>query len=131
MKRITLSRAKGWRLPDNTIIVDRRGFWGNPYKVIERDRQWAVVLAIPATAAPEQSEAIREAVKRAGLTLAPMIARYDTRVEALSLSLDLFETYAKIYLRPYLPQLDGRDLACWCKAADPCHAQILIRLCKE
>jgi len=31
--RITLSRAKGWRLPPNTVKVDRSTKWGNPFKV--------------------------------------------------------------------------------------------------
>lgn len=33
--RITLSRAKGWRLPPNTVKVDRTTKWGNPFKVAE------------------------------------------------------------------------------------------------
>jgi hypothetical protein len=31
--RIQLSRAKGWRMPDNTVKVDRTTEWGNPFKV--------------------------------------------------------------------------------------------------
>lgn len=31
-KRIQRSRAKGWRLPANTVIVTRPGKWGNPFK---------------------------------------------------------------------------------------------------
>ncbi|MBT3185663.1 MAG: DUF4326 domain-containing protein [Nitrospina sp.] len=34
-KRIQRKRAKGWRKPDNTVIVDRASRWGNPYKVTE------------------------------------------------------------------------------------------------
>lgn len=29
--RIQLKRKKGWRLPSNTVIVDRRTPWGNPF----------------------------------------------------------------------------------------------------
>lgn len=32
-KRIQLSRAKGWRMPPNTVKVDRSTRWGNPYRV--------------------------------------------------------------------------------------------------
>lgn len=32
-RRIQRSRAKGWRLPDNTVCVDRSTQWGNPYKI--------------------------------------------------------------------------------------------------
>ena len=31
--RIQLSRLKDWRMPENTIIVDRRGRWGNPFEI--------------------------------------------------------------------------------------------------
>lgn len=30
--RVKLSRAKGWRMPDNTLKVDRSTPWGNPYQ---------------------------------------------------------------------------------------------------
>lgn len=31
--RIQRRRVKGWRLPPNTVCVDRRTQWGNPFKV--------------------------------------------------------------------------------------------------
>ena len=31
--RIQLSRAKGWKLPPNTVVVSRPSRWGNPLKV--------------------------------------------------------------------------------------------------
>lgn len=30
-RRIQLSRAKGWRMPPNTVKVDRSTKWGNPW----------------------------------------------------------------------------------------------------
>lgn len=32
-ERIRLSRAKGWRMPPNTVKVDRTTKWGNPFIV--------------------------------------------------------------------------------------------------
>ena len=32
-KRIQLRRKKGFRLPDDTVVVSRPSKWGNPYKV--------------------------------------------------------------------------------------------------
>lgn len=32
-QRIQLRRKKGWRMPPNTIKVDRSGPWGNPFVV--------------------------------------------------------------------------------------------------
>jgi hypothetical protein len=34
-------------------------------------------------------------------------------------------------LREHLHELKGKNLACWCKAGDPCHADILIALANE
>jgi hypothetical protein len=31
VRRIQLSRAKGWRMPSNTVVVSRPSKWGNPY----------------------------------------------------------------------------------------------------
>ena len=31
--RVRLSRAKGWRMPANTVKVDRATKWGNPFVV--------------------------------------------------------------------------------------------------
>lgn len=31
--RIQLSRAKGWRMPENTLSVARTTHWGNPWRV--------------------------------------------------------------------------------------------------
>jgi hypothetical protein len=40
--RIQLSRAKGWRMPPNTVRVARPGPWGNPYAVAEYGQTLAV-----------------------------------------------------------------------------------------
>lgn len=32
-QRIQLRRSKGWRMPPNTVKVDRSTPWGNPFKV--------------------------------------------------------------------------------------------------
>ncbi len=31
--RVQLSRAKGWRMPPNTVSVARPGPWGNPFRI--------------------------------------------------------------------------------------------------
>ena len=36
-QRIQLKRSKGWRMPENTVKVDRTTKWGNPFKVGERN----------------------------------------------------------------------------------------------
>lgn len=31
--RVHLRRTKGWRMPPNTVKVDRTSCWGNPFKI--------------------------------------------------------------------------------------------------
>lgn len=33
--RVQLSRAKGWRMPENTVSVARPGRYGNPFRVAD------------------------------------------------------------------------------------------------
>ena len=35
-ERIQLSRRKGWRMPPNTVKVDRSTRWGNPFPACDR-----------------------------------------------------------------------------------------------
>lgn len=45
--RIQLKRTKGWRMPPNTVKVDRSGPWGNPFRVLPpevRDVEHSVEL---------------------------------------------------------------------------------------
>nr|WP_302053882.1 DUF4326 domain-containing protein [Sphingomonas tagetis] len=39
-RRVQLSRAKGWRMPADTVKVDRSTKWGNPYGDRDTERSW-------------------------------------------------------------------------------------------
>ncbi|MBP0492224.1 DUF4326 domain-containing protein [Roseomonas indoligenes] len=49
--RVQLSRKKGWRMPENTVKVDRTSRWGNPFRatghtpqqVVDHYRHWLEV----------------------------------------------------------------------------------------
>ena len=101
-QRIQLRRTKGWRMPDNTVKVDRTTRWGNPWPVGEwgpLDRR-----------APDAEGAV-------GLFQA-MLA--DPQMRA-----------AAGYPADLSP-LRGRNLACWCalpsRRPDLCHAAVLLEL---
>ena len=80
-QRIQLSRAKGWRMPPNTVKVDRATKWGNPWTF-------------------ENSGNVHPAVRFACET-APL---WD------------------------VSELAGKNLACWCRIGNPCHADVLLEL---
>jgi hypothetical protein len=56
-QRIQLSRSKGWKMPENTVKVDRTTKWGNPFvvgksggaftaKVMDRRHAWQLYRSI-------------------------------------------------------------------------------------
>lgn len=93
--RIQLSRAKGWRMPPNTVKVDRSTIWGNPFVAADY---------------PTAEQAV--ARFRASLTMKPLPHP---------------ESYMGIILAR-LPELRGKNLACWCKPGCACHADVLLEL---
>lgn len=40
-------------------------------------------------------------------------------------------TVRDIIKAPDLPELSGRDLACWCPLGQPCHADVLIEAAND
>lgn len=54
-ERIQLSRRKGWRMPANTVKVDRTTIYGNPFRIgenpTETDYWWSLPVASPLHAA--------------------------------------------------------------------------------
>lgn len=107
-ERLQLSRAKGWRMPENTVKVDRTTRWGNPFKP-------TMLLASPSRGRLKHGEPIGvEGAVDAFRTLM-----------ATNLRLDPAKT------RALLDELRGKNLACWCKAGTPCHGDVLLQLANE
>lgn len=101
-RRIQLSRAKRWRMPPNTVKVDRTTIWGNPFHThgdgIRMDNALAVSL------------------------FSSMIEKCDgwmAQVRRGQVSIDVKDVRR---------ELAGKNLACWCKPSDPCHADILLKI---
>jgi hypothetical protein len=99
--RIQLSRRKGWKMPPNTVKVDRSTKWGNPF-----------IVGTDGTRA--------ECVKLFGHLLAGYVCMSagdpDKQV-----------AYRNMVLADHA-ELAGKNLACWCPANAPCHADLLLKL---
>lgn len=136
-QRIQLRRTKGWRLPEGTVIVDRRTRWGNWYVVerarsIERDEDG---MPIPGTLARNGPWTVF--ATRRKMPSGPQWGGFDNKLAATAFAVELHRRAILALLesadgpveaRHYLGRLCGRDLACWCKPGDPCHADTLIEL---
>jgi hypothetical protein len=100
--RVQLSRRKGWKMPGNTVKVDRSTKWGNPWPIGR-----VATLGPNGQVAPDAEGAV-------GFFRA-MFADPEMRAAAG-------------YPADLSPLL-GKHLACWCRLDDKfCHADVLLEL---
>lgn len=111
IQRIQLKRTKGWKLPENTIIVSRPSKFGNPFQLTENN-------------------GIEYYLKR---TWRPWSISSIFSIE------DILYLYTHWILRsefilkhlppaPDIEELRGKNLACWCPLDQPCHVDVLLEL---
>jgi hypothetical protein len=103
--RIQLSRARGWRKPEGAVVVSRPSKWGNPYKLEDYPTGMS-------------SEARRSHAVEAFRSL--LLGKIALPWVTLRFTIDDVRR-----------ELRGKDLACWCKRGQPCHADVLLRLANE
>lgn len=108
-QRIQRKRTKGWKMPPNTVSVTRPGIFGNPFPVdvygqegaVDRFRRWLTG-------------------KMAMLELSQCSTCHSFG--------DISMVTLRSELRRHLPELRGKNLACYCKLGDPCHADVLLKI---
>lgn len=104
-ERIQLRRTKGWKMPANTVKVDRTTKWGNPYKVGQHPG------CLPYVEMRHGS----------------IHTCYDMPA-AIAMAVELFRQHAS---KLPVSELRGKNLGCWCKPGAPCHADILLELANQ
>jgi len=106
-QRIQRKRTKGWKMPPNTVSVTRPGKWGNPFRSSTYTAEQAVEL-------------YRTAVMGAmPIAFAAGLVRH---VSVMDLAKAQIDRLANLPLH----ELRGKNLACWCKPGEPCHADVLL-----
>jgi Domain of unknown function (DUF4326) len=116
-QRVQLRRVKGWRKPEGAVKVDRTTKWGNPFHVVNRTGDpdgWYVTDGKNQWYAKSRPEAVRNAVDWCRLIVDATY--YQT-------GKPVWRTRDEIRR-----ELAGKDLLCWCKPGDPCHADVLIEI---
>lgn len=106
--RIQRKRTKGWRIPHNTVCVDRSTKWGNPFTI------------------PEIVDNAQDAVYNYEAWLKGLCIPIRDRRTPIIANLD--EWTRNDYLAEIRAELKGRNLACWCALSQPCHADVLLRI---
>lgn len=100
-QRVQLSRRKGWRMPPNTVKVDRSTKWGNPFIVGKHGTR-------------EDCVTLFKFLIHGHLCISVDKACADAQQQCVKM--------AKRNLR----HLRGKELACWCPLNAPCHADVLL-----
>jgi hypothetical protein len=133
-KRVRLSRAKGWRMPPNTVKVDRTTRWGNPFNLKHHSHCWTAI-AHGFTGDPAgrhaASVAMFEAWVRQGKPAAVSECGLYAERDGETIPIAVGPTIAAPCppsLADIRAELGGRNLACWCKPDQPCHADVLLKL---
>lgn len=96
--RVQLRQTPGWHMPPNTVSVARPQAYGNPWQI--------------GRTGPMGRSAL-DAVGAVGLFRAML---EDT------------ELRRAVGYPDTLAPLKGKNLACWCKRGEPCHADVLLEL---
>jgi hypothetical protein len=113
-KRVQLSRRKGYRRPDGVVYVGRPSKWGNPFVV--------------------KAQNANGGRYRPGGRYVENAKRRHQVVEMFRGMLLKGEGEPWATMLRDLPELRGKDLACWCPITDPmlpgrkheCHADVLL-----
>ncbi len=107
--RVQRKRTKGWRMPENTVYVGRGSAWGNPYKIGGQ-----VANHFGTTFPINDAAGAVNCYKNMFLSSFAGILAGGTLGDEVDLS-----------------ELRGKNLACWCKLDQPCHADVLLELANK
>jgi hypothetical protein len=117
-KRIQRRRVKGWKMPEGAIYVGRPTKWGNPFRVTKKVNARKAISLYRLLVQNKISEAtLNKALKSVGGKI----------LDGQALGVFQLQIIGAI-MHKALPELRGKDLACWCKEGEPCHADVLLEL---
>ncbi|MTK12670.1 MAG: DUF4326 domain-containing protein [Clostridiaceae bacterium] len=122
--RIQRKRVKGWEMPESAIYVGRPTKWGNPFRVGQISRPVPrpeithdiIICAANGSRMKHFIPPIELAPFPRPLTAEDMLEQYRAHI------------LAALGLETIRVKLGGKDLACWCRPDQPCHAEVLLEI---
>jgi len=132
--RIQRRRIKGWRMPENTVSVTRPGPFGNPFDLRRAEHCWtALAHGFRADRAGRIAASI--AMFRAWILQGkPAVSEgcgiyieVDGKAEPAAVSPPI-SAEAPPSIERIKAELRGKNLACWCRLDQPCHADVLLEI---
>lgn len=117
-RRIQLKRTKGWKMPENTLKVDRSTGFGNPFPIVKCT---SINMGVTTDA------------WSVGTFTGPAMWFRESREEAAELAVKAYRAWiahpAQSSVRARAKAiLKGKNLACWCRLDAKCHADVLLEL---
>lgn len=103
-ERIQLRRTRGWRRLSGAVVCARPTRWGNPFRV-------------------------GPAIEAGGVRMPEVTAEDAVRLYRAAMEAR-FQAHPSV-LEEIRRDLGGRDLACWCRLDQPCHADVLLELAAD
>jgi hypothetical protein len=96
------------------VMITRPGPWGNPWR-------------------PKKSRYLGWGAHHKTIGFFIPSVPDDTKAAALKICLAAYEQDVRENdaLMDRLPELRGKRLGCYCRAGDPCHGDVLVRLVEE
>jgi hypothetical protein len=123
-RRIQRRRTKGWQMPPGAVYVGRPTKWGNPWTVAE----WRELMR-RLHRSFSGMDLTRDELDREARDIAATCF-YSAMVDRIG-DTDYLEHESPGFYPPLdkiREELAGKDLACWCPADAPCHADVLLKL---
>lgn len=111
-ERIQRKRSRGWRMPENTVVVTRGTKHGNPFRV----GGWFKVGRGRGFPGMAWCEALDE-----------RYAAGFTKIKTAAQAVEFYKLYVERY-KIDLSELRGKNLACWCAVGEPCHADFQLEV---
>jgi len=109
-KRIQRSRKKGWRKPENAVIVDRTSRYGNPFKVGTTYR-YILALALMGFKGKDLDNGV-------------FVKDNAHAVELYKRMINMFQAKRQ---KEFFEPLRGKDVICFCKLDEPCHGDVILK----
>jgi hypothetical protein len=111
--RIQRKRTKGWKMPPNTVYVGRPTRWGNPFDWSEARDEFGC------SEVEAKQWAKQTYCEMCTLVLGDNPNRF-TSIEGCE--------EQQRFIKTNLSSLAGKNLACFCKLDQSCHADVLLEL---
>jgi hypothetical protein len=128
-QRIQRRRTKGWRMPAGAVYVGRGSKWGNPYRVGQCGELIWLEMTLDELLVFDFAPR-KEVIDGHEMTVRPVPPNTIRKFPAALTIDDVLRMYRGHLLDKGLNarELRGKDLVCWCRLDQRCHADVLLDL---